>query len=136
MNNPRRLNITVSVDNPEDLKVTEGDRIKENQVIATKSMTQTFGHAVKVLYFGTIFQGTSLGPADIPALVILIAATFLGTWSGKRIGVRVSEQMFRNLTRKMILTLGVLYIWRGVWLQISAPEPELLSQTASQAPAD
>jgi len=111
-------------------------RLSKNQVIATKSMTQTFGHAVKVLYFGIIFQGSSLGPSDTPALLILIAATFLGTWTGKRIGTMVSEQMFRSLTRKMILALGVLYICRGVWLQVLNPEPELLSQTPSQAISD
>ena len=88
----------------------------KNQIIATKSLTQTFGHLTKVFYFG--FLGRSMGDTSYFDwhLGLLIIAAFTGTLAGRRIGVYVSEALFRSLTRKIILMIGIVYVFQGFWL--------------------
>lgn len=88
----------------------------KNQIIATKSLTQTFGHLTKVLYFG--FLGSALKDSDFIDwhLSLLIFAAFMGTLAGRKIGFYVSESLFRSLTRKIILMIGIVYVFQGFWL--------------------
>ena len=37
---PKRLNINIAIDSPEDIKVNEGEEIKKGQIIATRDKTK------------------------------------------------------------------------------------------------
>ncbi len=82
-NNPRRLSITVSVDNPDDLKVSEGARIKENQVIATRDRARKELQRQKQQMQLSLTKIKSFKPLpptvpqDIPPLAVLPPTSFL-----------------------------------------------------------
>lgn len=88
------------------------------EVVATKSITQTLGHLIKVFYYGRLmilFEGSSL---DISYWVfpIAVAMAFTGTALGKKVLERISEAHFLKYSRIVILLIGVVYVSKGVML--------------------
>jgi uncharacterized membrane protein YfcA len=82
--------------------------------IATKAVTQTFSHVVRVLYFGS-FVG--LGDA-VPAWTYLpaIALSIAGTSLAARVLERMSDVGFRQWTRRVIFAVSIIYLARGAML--------------------
>ncbi len=85
------------------------------EVIATKALTQTVGHMLKILYFAWLVRGPSLEMNVPPWLYpTLVACAFLGTRAGGRILESLSDAMFRRWTGRLVVALSLLYLWRGV----------------------
>ncbi len=84
------------------------------EVIATKAVTQTAGHALKILYFGLLVPGPEL-ERGLPLWLYpaLVACAYLGTRFGARILESVSEARFRRWTGRVVMALSLLYLWRG-----------------------
>lgn len=92
-------------------------------VVATKAMTQTLGHLVKIVYFGAVallFNAeakNSIGGAiSISLAVTCVALAFTGTSLSRRVLERMSDGNFRLWTRWTVMTTGVIYLANGVWL--------------------
>ena len=81
------------------------DRYK---VIATKSMTQTFGHGIKLYYyFSLISVSDDLNSLNFYIYPAVILTAFLGTYIGKQILNKLSENGFKKMSKGFILTIAV-----------------------------
>ena len=84
-------------------------------VIATKAMTQSLSHIMKIAYFGAFVtaEGGSIHPA-LGAMMVLLA--FTGTSLSKHVISRMNDKSFRFWTRWTVMTLGLFYLGQGVWM--------------------
>jgi uncharacterized membrane protein YfcA len=90
-------------------------------IIVTMGMLASLGHIAKVVGFGAI----GFRPQDywLP-FIVMSPAVILGTFLGKQVLTRLSEDRFRLLFRLMLGTLALkLILWDGLiqpWLNHSA----------------
>ena len=84
-------------------------------VVATKAMTQSFTHILKIAYFGGIVA-TGRGTVDpwIGAMMVVLA--FTGTSLAAPVLKRMNDKSFRQWTRWTVMVLGVFYLASGVYL--------------------
>ena len=86
--------------------------LERHAVVANKAITQAFGHAIKLFYYGIIVSAVE----DIPAWFYAVA--MLTAVAGARIGTRLldhlNEDSFRRWSSWAILTIAVLCVARGV----------------------
>ncbi len=89
-------------------------KMGRHAVIATKAMTQSLSHIMKIAYFGAFIsaEGGSIHPA-LGAMMILLA--FTGTSLSKHVIARMNDESFRFWTRRTVMTLGFFYLASGVW---------------------
>jgi uncharacterized protein len=68
------------------------------EVIATKSLTQTFGHILKLVYYAYILEASIQWDFTLPywILPLMVGETFLGTHAGKSCLRFVSEMQFQK----------------------------------------
>jgi uncharacterized protein len=86
------------------------------QVVATKAVTQSFGHFLKIVYFGGIVTaGVSV---NVPLAVCMVALAFVGTTLSRSVLDRMNDADFRKWTKWTVLTLGVFYLASGAWMMI------------------
>jgi uncharacterized protein len=88
-------------------------RMGRHAVVATKAMTQSLSHVLKIAYFGAFVavEGGSVHPL-LAALMVLLA--FSGTSLSRHVLGRMSDDSFRFWTRWTVMTLGVFYLASGV----------------------
>jgi uncharacterized membrane protein YfcA len=80
---------------------------------ATKAVTQTFSHVLRMLYFGSLAGiGEVSAAAAVPAALLAIAGASLAPY----VLERMSDDGFRRWTRAIILLLSAVYLARGSWL--------------------
>jgi uncharacterized membrane protein YfcA len=89
-------------------------KMGRHAVIATKAMTQSLSHIMKIAYFGAFIsvEGASIHPA-LGAMMVLLA--FAGTSLSKHVIRRMNDESFRFWTRRTVMTLGFFYLASGVW---------------------
>lgn len=88
-------------------------KLTRHEVLATKAVTQTLGHIVKLGYYAFFISlVVDLPPWIFPA--VIVAAVF-GNWLGKQVVERIHDDQFRMLGRYVIMAIGVLYIGKGVY---------------------
>ena len=90
-------------------------------VVATKAMSQTLGHLIKILYFGGISALTVTGNTmpeglSLTLIVACVALAFAGTTFSTRVLSKISDANFRNWTQWTVLTMGVIYLASGGWM--------------------
>jgi uncharacterized membrane protein YfcA len=98
-------------------------RLDRKGVVATKAATQSCGHLVKIVYFGTIAHaaGAAGGDAGAGALSIALACTCVvlalaGTSLSRRVLEKISDAEFRRWTQWTVLTLGIVNLAIGLAL--------------------
>jgi uncharacterized membrane protein YfcA len=89
--------------------------LSKRQVVATKALTQTIAHAIKIAYFTLMVASVPVEHREIPWWLYLgsVVATFVGTWLGGIVLAKFSEDQFRRYTRRVVLGLGVYYLYRA-----------------------
>ncbi len=87
------------------------------QIIASKAMTQTIGHLIKISYYATLV--TALDEIPIWFWVTALLASMAGTWYGTRLVAHFTDQQFRRVTGWIILGIGTLCIGAGVYLLLA-----------------
>jgi uncharacterized membrane protein YfcA len=89
-------------------------RIDRHTTVATKSFCQSFGNLARILYFGTVAGIDPAFPlwAFIPAMLLAICGTMLAPL----VLNRMTDQGFRQWTRTIVFTVGVIYLTRAGWL--------------------
>jgi uncharacterized membrane protein YfcA len=92
-------------------------KMTRQAVVATKAMTQSFSHLLKIGYFGAIVA-TGRGTVEPWLGAMMVALAFLGTNLSRRVLDRMNDKSFRFWTRWTIIVLGVYYIADGVWLLV------------------
>ena len=87
--------------------------LDRHAVVANKAITQAFGHAIKLVYYGLIIGAAeSISPWFY---ALAMATAVLGTRIGTRLLDHLAEDSFRRWSARVILTIAVLCIIRGVW---------------------
>ena len=82
-------------------------------VVATKAMTQSASHLLKIAYFGGVVAvaGGEVAPW-LGAMMVVLAV--VGTTLSRRVLERMNDASFRLWTRWTVMTLGVFYLVSGV----------------------
>ena len=90
-------------------------RMSRHAVVATKALTQTLSHLIKILYFGGMMaiQGTEVTPW---LAVTMVGLAFVGTSLSKQVLERMTDASFRQWTRWTVMTLGGMYLVSGLKL--------------------
>ena len=86
--------------------------MSRQQVVATKAVTQSIGHFLKIVYFGGIV--TAEVSIDPWLAASMIALAFGGTTLSRGVLSRINDIDFRNWTKWTVLTLGVFYLINGL----------------------
>jgi uncharacterized membrane protein YfcA len=93
-----------------------GGKFDRKQIVATKAVCQTFGHGVKLLYFGAIVDATgTLDP--VSAIGAVLAATF-GTMLARKPLERMGEAFYRRWSHRIITAIATFYILYGLKLMV------------------
>jgi uncharacterized membrane protein YfcA len=82
--------------------------------LATKSIAQSLGHILRILFFGAVAGAAE----DVPLWVYGAAMVFAigGTTLAPLVIERMTDHGFRQWTRAIILAVGAVYIVRAGWL--------------------
>jgi uncharacterized protein len=88
-------------------------RLDRYQIVASKALTQTIGHLLKLIYYGGIV-GVSGDGVDPLFLGLSVLAAVLGTRLGTRMLDRVGDGEFRRVSRWVILAIGAYCIGDGI----------------------
>lgn len=91
--------------------------VDRRQIVATKAVTQTIGHVVKIGYYGFIVGQVSQAadtPVSIWLLVAVVALATLGARVGTALLERIDTDRFRKLTTVAVLVIGTLCVIDGV----------------------
>ncbi|MEQ1515406.1 MAG: TSUP family transporter [Usitatibacteraceae bacterium] len=99
-------------------------KMNRQGVVATKAMSQTFGHLVKTIYFGGIGAITAMHAASnngsaglsLQLIAVCIVLAFTGTNLSKRVLEKMTDANFRKWTQWTVLTMGVIYLATGIWM--------------------
>lgn len=86
-------------------------------IVATKALTQTGSHLIKIGYFGWLVWSTDEPLDDLISfgpIVILLVGSVAGTYIGTLLLQRIEERPFRKVTNWIILVLAFLVLVRGV----------------------
>ena len=88
------------------------------RIVATKAVTQTIGHVVKVFYYGAVV-GRLADAAPAPIASWLLAGVVVVAIVGARIGTLLLERLdtnrFRRITTVAVLSLGAVCMLKGVY---------------------
>jgi uncharacterized membrane protein YfcA len=87
-------------------------------VVATKAMTQSFTHLMKIAYFGGIVAATDRGAVEPWLAGMMVLLAFAGTSLSKRVLERMDDASFRKWTKVTVMTLGVFYLGSGIALLV------------------
>jgi len=109
------LNLTSGVSGPilDIFFVRSG--MSRHAVVATKAMTQSFSHILKIVYFGAVVAAAGSGVDPwVAAMMVLLA--FAGTSLSKRILETMNDESFRFWTRATVMVTGLFYLGSAVVL--------------------
>ncbi|MEE2914520.1 MAG: hypothetical protein VX745_07620 [Pseudomonadota bacterium] len=86
-------------------------RLTRHQVLATKSVTQTSSHVIKLGYYLTV---------DLAFWVymLVIPAASAGNSVGKSLVAKIDDVQFRYAGRIITLTMGTFFLGNGIWLLV------------------
>lgn len=92
--------------------------LTRHEVVATKAVTQTAGHFIKLVYFAVLVNGTEGAFDGLPIwlCVAVIPAAFVGTFSARRLLDNLSDDQFRKYSRLVITAIGIVYLGRAISL--------------------
>ena len=90
-------------------------QMRRHAVVATKALTQSFTHLLKIFYFGAVIslQGGGVKPW---LAAMMIALALVGTSLSRSVLERMNDVSFRRWTRWTVLTLGAVYLANGLRL--------------------
>jgi uncharacterized membrane protein YfcA len=92
--------------------------LTRHAVVATKAMTQSFSHILKIVYFGAFVAAAGSGVnAWIAVMMVLLA--FAGTQLSKRVLEKMNDESFRLWTRWTVMATGVFYLGSGAYLLLA-----------------
>ncbi len=92
--------------------------LDRHAIVATKAATQVVAHLLRIAFFGAFLSHFD---AHIPPLVYagLIALAFAGTSLAAIVLKRLSNENFRLWSRRLIQTVSLSYLIRGLWLSLA-----------------
>jgi uncharacterized membrane protein YfcA len=91
-------------------------KMTRQKVVATKAMTQSFSHLLKIAYFGAIVSVAADAKVEWWLGLMMVALAFVGTNLSRRVLDRMNDKSFRFWTRATVVVLGCYYLGDGLWL--------------------
>jgi uncharacterized membrane protein YfcA len=91
-------------------------KMGRHSVVATKAMTQSFTHILKILYFGALVTAAERGAVEPWLAAMMVILAFAGTSLSRQVLERMNDRHFRLLTRWTVMAVGVFYLGSGVIL--------------------
>ncbi len=90
--------------------------LNRHEIIATKAMTQTIGHLIKLVYYSQILYYSQSEQLEVPYFLfpVAVACAFMGTRGGKVVLDKLSELQFQRYSRIVIALIGGFYIFKGL----------------------
>jgi uncharacterized membrane protein YfcA len=86
-------------------------------IVATKAVCQTFGHGVKLLYFGALIeQAGSVDPALAGAAIL---ASMAGTTLARRFLEAMTDRQYRLWANRLVTAIAGWYVLHGTWLLVA-----------------
>lgn len=87
--------------------------LTRHEVMASKAVTQTLAHIVKLVYYA-FFVSLSI---DLPVYVYpaVIVAAIVGNWLGKFVVERLHDEQFRRYGRWLMAAIAAVYVAKGVF---------------------
>lgn len=84
-------------------------------IVATKAAVQTLGHALKIVYFGTLL---ALDGGELPVYVVVgsVLLAFTGTHASRSVLDKLTDTQFLKWSRRLIVAIAVVYLCQGVVL--------------------
>jgi uncharacterized membrane protein YfcA len=87
--------------------------------VSTKAVAQTFGHFVKLIYFGTIIVSDE-NHVEPAVMVVAVATAIFGTWLSRRILEGMTDHNFRTWSQRIIVTISAVYLSQGFYLAVTS----------------
>lgn len=91
-------------------------KMGRHAVVATKAMTQSLSHILKIVYFGGVLAIESDSHLDPWLAAAMIALALTGTSISRHVLERMNDKSFRLWTRWTVMTLGFFYLVSGAWM--------------------
>jgi uncharacterized membrane protein YfcA len=85
-------------------------KLTRQEVVATKAVTQVFSHCLKIVYFIPAMTAGTVSPA---LAVCVLIATILGTRLGTYVLERMSDELFRRYSRRLVYAIGCVYLCKA-----------------------
>jgi len=85
-------------------------------VVATKAMTQSLSHILKIVYFGAVVAVEGGAHLDPWLAAAMVALALTGTSLSRHVLERMNDRSFRLWTRWTVMSLGFFYLASGVWM--------------------
>jgi uncharacterized membrane protein YfcA len=87
------------------------------QIVATKALTQSLSHLIKIFYFGRLANITGL-QNEIPIwwMLSFAIAALLGTQLGVFVLSKLTDKNFIKVSRMIILITGIIYLYKAYTL--------------------
>lgn len=95
-----------------------GGKLDRREIVATKAMCQIFGHAAKLIYFGTLIDQTA--SVDPIVAVLAIVSSMVGTTLATKVLEAMSDQQFRRWANGIITAIAAYYLVHGSVLIVLA----------------
>jgi len=92
-------------------------KLSRHAVVATKAMTQSFSHILKIAYFGGLVA-TDRGTVEPWIAGVMVLLAFGGTQLSRRVLERMNDESFRFWTRWTVIVTGLFYLGSGVILLV------------------
>ena len=93
-----------------------GGKLDRREIVATKAVCQIFGHAAKLVYFGTIIdQAASLDPV---VAVLAVFFSMVGTTLATKVLEAMNDQQFRSWANPIITCIAAYFVAHGIFLVI------------------
>lgn len=91
-----------------------GGSLDRREMVATKAVCQVFGHAAKLVYFGSIVAGAAT--INHTMMLLAIVASITGTTVARRFLEAMSDSQFRTWAGRIIASVSGYYVLQGSYL--------------------
>ena len=88
-------------------------KMTRHAVVATKSMTQSLSHIMKIIYFGGLVT-TARGTVEPWLGAVMVILAFTGTTLSRPVLQRMNDAAFRRWTRWAVMATGTFYLGSGI----------------------
>lgn len=90
--------------------------LTRHQIVATKAVTQTLSHMLKLFYFGVLLHQTAGSSLPLWIYVFVVPVSILGTTAGKRLLDAMNDLQFKRWSQWITLAIGTVLLARGIAL--------------------
>ncbi len=93
-----------------------GGKLDRREIVATKAVCQIFGHAAKLVYFGTIIDQAAVLDPVVAALAVFFSV--VGTTLPTKVLEAMNDQQFRSWANRIITCIAAYFVAHGTFLVV------------------